>query len=220
MHIVQKILIAGLLVLTVYAFWPRDNDQVPAIEKWHLSVDASGATRFMGFDEPGEIAIFAGRKGPAKKPQMEAFFADLPDDGRLILNLNASPELLEKIIKTGHRPIILPNGTTKFSIPPEFVKEVRRLTIGAITFLPPVRLDRKSFEAVHGPAEENIGTGDGNLHLLYPNLGLDFIRGEDGADILQFVPLNRYEALVAPLKEAMAEQEAKRQTNNQGGGSQ
>ncbi len=48
MHIVQKILIAGLLVLTVYAFWPRDNDQVPAIEKWHLSVDASGATRFMG----------------------------------------------------------------------------------------------------------------------------------------------------------------------------
>jgi hypothetical protein len=230
MHIVQKILIAGLLVLTVYAFWPRDNDQVPAIEKWHLSVDAGGATRFMGlmlgesalidaqlrFDEPGEVAIFAGRKGPGKKLQMEAFFADLPDDGRLILNLNASPELLEKIIKTGHRPIILPNGTTKFSIPPEFVKEVRRLTIGAITFLPPVRLDRKSFEAVHGPAEANIGTGDGNLHLLYPNLGLDFIRGEDGMDILQFVPLNRYEELVAPLKKAMAELEAKGQMKNQG----
>ncbi len=69
---------------------------------------------------------------------MEAFFDDLPDDGRLILNLDASPELIGKIIKTGHRPIILPNGTTKFSIPPEFVKEVRRLTVAAITFLPPV----------------------------------------------------------------------------------
>jgi hypothetical protein len=234
MHIVQKILIAGLLVLTVYAFWPRDNDQVPAIEQWHLTVDKAGSTWFMDvelgvsslvdvqlrLDEPGEVAVFAGRKGSEKEPQLEVFFADLPDDGRMILNLDASPELIGKIIKAGHRPIVLPNGTTRFSIPPEFVKDVRRLKVGAITFLPPVRLDRKSFEAVHGLAEANIGTGDGNLHVLYPKLGLDFIRGEDGVDVLQFVPLSEYEALVAPLKKAMVELEAKIQMKDQEGEAQ
>ncbi|MCF7822326.1 MAG: hypothetical protein K9M17_07815 [Mariprofundaceae bacterium] len=228
MHIVQKILLAGLLALTVYAFWPRDNDQVPAIEQWQMAVERSGSTRFMGvvlgeatfadvqlrFDEPGEVAVFA-RKDSAEEPQLEVFFDDLPDDGRMILNLDAGPEMVEKIIRAGYRPVILPDGTVRFGVPPEFVGEVRRLKVNGITFLPPVRLDRKSFEAVYGKAAANVSTGDGNLHLLYPELGLDFIRSEEGVDILQLVPLSEYEKLVAPLKKALLDHELNSQQPEQ-----
>ena len=214
MHIIQKLLIAGLLALTVYTFWPRDNDQIPAIEQWNLAVDSSGSTQFMGlvfgetslakaqliFDGPGEAAVFLGKKGQRKKPpQLEVFFDDLPEGGRIILNLEAG-ELLEQIVKAKHQPNVLPNGTIKLSVPPQYAKEVRRLRIASATFLPPVRIDLKSLEMVHGPPDSSIATVDGNLHLLYPALGLDLIRGEEGMDILQMVPLSQFPELVAPLE--------------------
>jgi hypothetical protein len=221
MQITQKILIAGLLALTIYAFWPRDNNQVPAIEQWDLAVDNSGSTHFMDleigktslakaqliFKDPGEIAVFLGKKAQQNKtPQLEAFFDDLPKGGRMILNLEAG-ELLETIVKAKHKPNVLPNGSIKLAVPQQYVNDVRRLKITSATFLPPVRIDRKSLEIVHGPPESSIATVDGNLHLLYPALGLDLIRGEDGIDILQLVPLNRFPELVAPLEKESIQHE-------------
>jgi len=214
MHITQKILIAGLLAFTVYMFWPRDNDQVSAIQQWHLAADRSGSTEFMGlvlgessladaqllFDDSGAIAIFLAKETQHKKaPQLEVFFDHLPDGGRMILNLEAGPELLEKIIKANPRPNVLPNGTIKLAVSQQHVKNARRLKIASVTFLPPVRIDLKSLETVYGPPESSVASDDGNLHLLYPALGLDLVRGEDGVDILQLAPLSRYPELVAPL---------------------
>lgn len=222
MHIIQKILIAGLLALTVYAFWPRDNNQVPAIEQWDLAVDNSGSTQFMElvigktslakaqliFKDSGEIAVFLGKSDQhKKKPQLEAFFDDLPKGGRMILNLEAG-ELLETIVKAKHKPNVLPNGTIKLAVPQQYINDVRRLKVASATFLPPVRIDRKSLEIVHGPPESSIATVDGNLHLLYPALGLDLIRGEDGVDILQLVPINDFPDLVAPLEKERIQNEA------------
>ncbi len=221
MHITQKILIAGLLALTVYTFWPRDNNQVPAIEQWHLAIGESGSTEFMGliigetslakaqllFDDSGEVAVFLAKKNQLKKvPQLEVFFDELPDGGRMILNLEAE-ELLRKIVKANHRPNVLPNGTIKLAVPPEYVKDVRRLKITSVTFLPPVRIDLKSLEMVYGPPESSIATIDGNLHLLYPALGLDLIRGEDGIDILQLTPVSHFSELVAPLQKERLQNE-------------
>jgi len=221
MHITQKILIAGLLVLTVYAFWPRDNNQAPAIEQWHLAINKSGSTEFMElvigetslakaqlvFSDSGEVAVFLGNKDQQQKaPQLEVFFDDLPDGGRMVLNLEAG-ELLGKIVAAKNQPHVLPNGTIKLAIPPEFAKDVRRLKIASITFLPPVRIDRKSLEMIYGPPESSIATVDGNLHLLYPALGLDLIRGEDGIDVLQLVPVSHFPELVAPLEKERIQHE-------------
>ncbi len=214
MRIIQKFLLAGLLALTIYSFWPRDNDQIPAIEQWQLTINKSGSTQFMGlvlgetslakaqllFENSGEVAVFLGNKDQREKtPQLEVFFDDLPVGGRIILNMEAG-ELLEKITQANHRPNVLPNGTIKLAIPSRYVKEVRRLKVISATFLPPVRIDLKSLEMVHGPPESSIATVDGNLHLLYPDLGLDLVRGEDGVDILQLVPVNHFAELVAPLE--------------------
>jgi hypothetical protein len=214
MTLFNKIVLGALIAFTLYTFWPRETTKEANID--HLGIEQNTNTNIsiMGITigssslqdaekvlkERSNNAIFIpAKENRVQKIQLEAYFKE----NQIILGLEVNDDLLEKIKNNGVNPFVLPNGVVKVGVGKQESATVKTLLVNSLTLLSHNRVNLEQFEQRFGKAGQIIQTTDGNVHFLYPNLGLDLTRGAEGADALQFVEPKHFARLLDPLKDLL-----------------
>lgn len=216
---------AGLfLSFLIYIFFPSASHD-PRPEMWKIQVE-SGQVSILGLTmgqntlqdamhqlkKVPDTAMFTTRqrKGdPEPAMRLEAYFEDLFDEGdRVIVGLNADEELLQHIKKQAFEPQLYPDGVVRVNIHPDLASIIQGLSIHNISIIPGYSLYFEDFQTQFGEPFKIIDDGIGNAHLLYPELGLDFIQPSGGTQILQFVTPDMFDKeLLEPLLESLPQGE-------------
>jgi hypothetical protein len=207
MTLFNKIVLGALIAFTLYTFWPRESVQEANIDHLKIEQSVNSDVSIMGITigsstllaaekilkERAKNAIFIPAKNnPVKKIQLEAYF----EEGQIILGLDADSDLLEKIKNNGVNPFVFPSGVVKVGVGKRESDAVNALLISSLTLISHNRVNLEQFEQHFGKPEQIIQTTDGNVHFLYPNLGLDLTRAAEGADALQFVEPKHFARLL------------------------
>ncbi len=209
-----KFLYALLALALIFTFLPdgSDDTQEAANSKlWHTVVDANGNLNVLGvtlgvstlteaeraLHSLSEQALFVDVKdGVHMGDSVEAFFPTSPDRAKLVLELEASNELIARIKAKANEATVFPSGNAKLDIPPEYTREVKALVVRSLTYIPSIALTVEMIEQNFGHASERIVDINGNQHLLYPSLGLDaVVPAAGGKPMLQFVNPKEFDRL-------------------------
>lgn len=200
-----KVLYALMIALAIYTLWPTESGHEPAATSriWEAHIDEQGKLNVLGvvlgettlkqaetvLHTQSERALFLELKeGKPQKETLEAFFPTSPDRAKIIIELDASPELLERIKQRAYNPKAFPSGNAKLEIAPEHNADIEAQVAKSFTYIPPISLTAEMVEQHFGKSEEQITDRDGNHHLLYPALGLDVVIAKEGKPLFQFVP--------------------------------
>ncbi len=212
MSLFNKIVLGALIAFTLYTFWPRESTQVANIDHLKIEQNTNSGVSIMGITigsstlqaakqilkERADSAMFIPAKNnKVQKIQLEAYF----EEHQIILGLEADFDLLEKIKNNGVNPFVFPSGVVKVGIGKKEHEAVNALLINSLTLVSHNRVNMEQFEKRFGKPGQIIQTSDSNIHLLYPDLGLDLTRGPEGADALQFVEPKHFSRLLDPLKD-------------------
>lgn len=211
-----KLLYAVLTLLAIYTLWPTDSGrETGTIRVWDAHVNEQGHLNVLGVVlgettlKQAETALYtrseralfvALKEGQAQKETLEAFFPTSPDRAKIIIELDASPELMARIKRNAYSPTAFPSGNAKLEIAPEHNAEIDNQIAKSLTYIPSLNLTPEMVEQNFGKSEQQIVDSDGNIHLLYPALGLDVVIAREGKPLLQFVPPTEFERLLTLLK--------------------
>jgi len=200
-----KLLYIGLAVLIFFTLWSSNQDadkSSASIRVWNAHINEQGKLDVLGvvlgqstLKEAEEIlhtqserALFVDVKDNEHKGDtLEAYFPTSPDRAKLFLELVASDELIAKIKKRAYKATVFPSGNVKLAVAPEQMAEIETTVVKSLTYRPPISLTPETVEKNFGPADRKLNDGDGNIHLLYPALGLDVVIAREGKPLLQFV---------------------------------
>lgn len=208
-----KLLYAVLFVLLIVTLWPTEEGREPSsIRVWNAHIDTNGHLNVLGvvlgksslkeaeaaLYSRSEHALFVEAKNEQVNTEtVEAFFPTSPDRAKIVLELDASDELIGRIKERAYNPMAFPSGNIKLEIAPEHSAEVETLTAKSLTYIPPISLDTALVEQQFGKPSDQLRDIDNNLHLLYPSLGLDVVIPQEGKALLQFVPPDEFDRLTS-----------------------
>ena len=217
MNIKLKILYAILIVLAIYTLWPSEGDHDnSSIRIWNAHINEQGRLNVLGvalgettlkeaeaiLHTQSERALFLELKeGQQQKETLEAFFPTSPDRAKIIAELDAPADLLERIKSRAYNPMAFPSGSAKLEIAPEHNADINALPVKSLTYIPPVSLTPAMVENHFGKSSQQITDSSGNHHILYPALGLDVTIAKEGSPLFQFVPPNEFDRLTILLKQ-------------------
>ncbi len=213
----SKITLFLVASLAIWALWtlfsPSDSDnKKPEKRMWNATVNEQGQLSVLGvtidqttlkeatkiLNSHSEQALFISPKNSDKKPVIEAFFPKMPDGSKMILNLTASDELIEKIINSAYNPMAFPSGNIKFKIAEEHMQVIKTLKVSSMTAIPRIKITPKMLINQFGTPEQQVLDGD-IMHNLYPQIGLDAILDQSGEVMLQFVAPDSFQKILTSL---------------------
>ncbi len=213
MNIKIKLLYVVLIGLAIFTLWPNeeaDHERQLAIKVWDAHVDSNGQLNVLDvvlgkstlkqaetvLRSQSERALFIKLTDEKQHTEsLEAYFPTSPDRSKLIIELDAPVDLLTRIKKQAYKTMVFPSGSAKVEISPADMPDIEQLLAKSITYIPPVKLEVEVIENQFGKAEQQILDVDGNLHLLYPALGLDAVLPVSDKNMFQFVPPEQFERL-------------------------
>lgn len=208
-----KILWVGLSVLFLYTLWPSQNieEKAASIKIWNAHVNEQGKLDVLGvvlgqtnlkdaetiLHTQSERALFIDVQDKEHKGDtLEAYFPTSPDRAKLFLELDASEELINKIKERAFKATVFPSGNAKVAIAPEQMGDVETSVVKSLTYVPPISLTPSLVEKNFGKADRRVNDGNGNIHILYPALGLDVVIAREGKPLLQFVSPDSFDRLL------------------------
>ncbi len=207
------ILVAPLVFWTLWTLLsPSSSEKETTKRAWNAIVNDHGQLSVLGvtIDETSlkeaekilnshsERALFMNPQESGKKPVIEAFFPKMPDGSKLILNLNASDELIERVIKTASNPMAFPSGNIKFKISKEHLETIEALTFSSLTAIPRIKVTPQMLFNQFGTPQQQIPKND-IMHSLYPEIGLDAILDKSGEVMLQFISPSNFQKTLESL---------------------
>lgn len=217
MSIKIKILYALLAIGLIYTVWPTGEERDPSsIRVWGSHVNEQGQLNVLGVVlgsttlKQAEAALYTqseralfielGEDGKPIKEAVEAYFPTSPDRAKIVLELVANAELIDRIKKRSYKAKAFPSGSMKIEIAPDETAMLEDLVARSITYIPPISLTVEMMAQQFGAADQELRDVDGNLHLLYPAIGLDAVIPASGKSLLQFVPPTDFERLTSLIK--------------------
>ena len=211
MTLINKIILGALIAFTLYTFWPRESTKEANIDNLKIEQIANSDVSIMGItigsstlqaveevlqELPNNAIFIPAKENREKKIQLEAYF----EENQIIIGLEVNDDLLEKIKNNGVNPFVFPDGVVKVGVGKQESAAVKTLLVNSLTLISHNRVNLEQFEQRFGKTGQIIQTTDGNIHFLYPDLGLDLTRPPEGADALQFVNPKQFARLLDPLK--------------------
>jgi len=208
-----KLLYVVLIALVIFTLWPSqeaNRERQSGIKVWNAHVDNNGQLNVLDvvlgksslkqaetvLRSQSERALFIKLTDEKQQTEtLEAYFPTSPDRSKLIIELDAPADLLERIKKQAYKTMVFPSGNAKVEISPADMPDIEQLLAKSITYIPPVKLEVDVIEKQFGKAEQQIRDIDGNLHLLYPALGLDAVIPVSDKNMFQFVPPEQFDRL-------------------------
>lgn len=209
-----KLLYVIMIALVIFTLWPNEeanHERQSGIKVWDTHIDNNGQLNVLDvilgkstlkqaeavLRSQSERALFIKVRDEALQDEViEAYFPTSPDRAKLVIQLDASADLIKQIKTRAYKTMVFPSGNAKVEISPEDMPAIEQLVAKSITYIPPITLEAEVIEKQFGKAEQKIRDSDANLHLLYPALGLDAVLPQEGNTMLQFVPPAEFERLL------------------------
>lgn len=210
-----KLLYIVMIVLVIFTLWPSEeanHEQQSGIKVWNAHIDNNGQLNVLDvvlgkstlkqaeavLRSQSERALFIKVRDEVLLGEViEAYFPTSPDRSKLVIELDASAELIEQVKTRAYKTMVFPSGNAKVEISPADMPAIEQLVAKSITYIPPITLEAELIENQFGKAKQQIRDSDDNLHLLYPELGMDAVLPREGKTILQFVPPAAFERLLS-----------------------
>lgn len=214
-HVFLTVLVVSILAVVIGILIPGQPREKAINLPWQVEHIPDGSIRVFGlvlgtstlqdaqqlFQEEAELSMFASDDG---NRVVEGFFNQLTLSGlraRMVVALTYSEDELEAIFNRGARISTMGSGQRKVALSGEDKMTALHTPIVAITYLPKANLDATLVENRFGQPAEKIREQKTDVeHWLYPEIGLDIALSEEQKDVLQYTLPNRFESLVAPLK--------------------
>jgi hypothetical protein len=118
--------------------------------------------------------------------RLEAFFPAINDHSKVILVLEASPELLHEIQQKGTVPHLYPNKVVRVNLHPKGTAAAQQLAVNELTLIPSINITAGMLASRFGAAAKSTTDADGFIHYAYPNVGLKATLREEDATLLHF----------------------------------
>jgi len=180
---------------------------------WDVSRDAAGHTRVLDLTigestladarallgEDGKINLF---ENPDGTRTVEVYFkniflSNLKADW--IITLGVPEDQLAAMYERGLRISKTGSGSRKVKLDPVDVERLADAPIRILTYLPWKSLERRDIAGRFGEPAEKRTEASGIVHWLYPELGMDIARDEDGGVVIQYLNPEAFDRAVAPL---------------------
>ncbi|HIO92258.1 MAG TPA: hypothetical protein EYG68_05355 [Leucothrix mucor] len=205
----MKVLFFTLLVL-LSACEPqkKDTENLP----WKISITDSGATRVMGMDI-GEITLkgisirlnhiantlmFETSKGELN---VESYFGRIMIgllEGRIIADLDASDEFLDRERKSSTGREATPNNNWQYKLSIKAEKEIIKMRVWRMVYMPVTQYEEKQIK-FFGEPEETIKVTETAVYRLYPKKGLAILWDSNGGEIFYYAAPKEFARLKASL---------------------
>ncbi|MES9832878.1 MAG: hypothetical protein ABW170_07425 [Candidatus Thiodiazotropha sp. L084R] len=162
------------------------------------------------FQSQGKLNLFIDESG---QPALEAYFERIYLSGLradFILGLKADEALLNKLVDRGSRISRTSDSTHKIVLDSDDMILAEKLPIELINYIPAANLDEALINSRFGePADKITETETGVTHWIYPERGITIGLNPEGKELIQYMPLERIDALVEQIKNSNIEYEAK-----------
>lgn len=214
----DKKIILGVLALFVVSLVillaaPEDVTDTPATLPWNITHPTPDSVRVFGvtlgkstlseadkvFKEVSDISLFKPSEGGMG---VEAFMEEVNFNGlkaKIVMTIAVDPTKLQGMFERGLRMNSTPSGK-RITLTADDLLVVRDSPVASLTYLPNANLDETIITKRFGePAMRIKETRSGTIHWLYPQHGLDVVLGGKERPLLQYVALNNFEQLRAPL---------------------
>lgn len=143
-------------------------------------------------------------RNPDGSLSLEAFFNNVMLSymtSKIIVKLKVSPEELLALESRAISRDANPTGGYGLTLSEADVQQVYGLKISTITWLPTwFRLDESMVVKRFGKMTEKVTTSDSAQHWLYPKLGLDIIKKQDGRIALQYIDPREFNKVIENLQ--------------------
>lgn len=196
-------IIAGLslLILLLLPLGRHENPPAAGGPPWRIERLADSSTRVFGLS-PGrssfqdalegfgprvEVALF---QSPGGELTAEAYFPSVRPAGiagRLILTIDLDPAALGRLRARSPRQELLGTGNIRYTLHADDAPLIQAARIRGITFVPAIELDEALVQARFGPAAERFSAGEGTVHWLYPERGLDVTINRQAKEAIRYV---------------------------------
>jgi hypothetical protein len=120
--------------------------------------------------------------------------------GKLILAADVAPDTLKQWLDRAVSAEYLESGARKFHLNADDRLLAYQATVKNITFIPAIALDEQTALKHFGTPAETIRRSEQEIHLLYPEKGLDLTINKHGKDVLQYVAPRGFAQLRDPLR--------------------
>jgi len=202
-----------VVVISVLLMLPGKATNTPDTLPWKITHPTPDTTRVFNvtlgvtslgevektFKEVAEISLFKPSKGGKS---VEAFYEEVNFNGlkaKIIMTIAVPSEELQGIYERGLR---LNNDTSGKHITMTYndLEHVRTLPVSSLTYLPNLSIDEAIITKRFGEPAQRIREKNTEIvHWLYPQQGLDIVRGGKEKPVLQYLPPKDFELLRAPL---------------------
>jgi len=128
---------------------------------------------------------------------LEAYFIRVSLSGlraRVLLELNSDGLDIDYLKKNSGKPEIQTSRTIKYPLD-DLAQELDNRVIQSLTYIPKANVDPQLLKDRFGAAEETMRLDDNTEFWLYPKKGLVISISQKGKEVLQYVPLSRFERL-------------------------
>ncbi|MCL2022503.1 MAG: hypothetical protein FWG81_10685 [Betaproteobacteria bacterium] len=216
-------IVVSLIILPFFLPVPESAQSANNIGlPWQIELDEAGQTRVFGLSpgvstlndaiarlgEDMELAIMVAANIPtgqeAKDAALEGYYNQIALDfvqARLVLTLDAPPEMIAAMLSRSVRGEYMRNGSRKYSLHPDDATLAATLPLVAFTLVPNARLDAETITLRFGPPAAIVSMGESMQHYLYPDKGLDIALDSKGKNVLQYVaPAEFEERIMRPLR--------------------
>jgi len=203
------LLLLGAALLLPGGRPPDPNPRLP----WKIELDGAGGSRVFGLKlgqstladarsilgEQGVASLF---QSPDGKRVIEAYFERIALSGLradIILSLEVAPETMAAMFDRGARLSSLPSGVKKVTLADNDLISLAGAPIAHITYIPGADLDEPLLLGRFGEPARKAPEGEGVVHWLYPDKGLDIVVNREGREMFQYVAPARFHELAQPL---------------------
>lgn len=217
-HIFLSVLVFTLLILALAIFLPSGREPATgsADYPWNVTVDSEGYSKVFGISvgrstvheaaavirEPAEVSMFVGNDG---KKAVEVYFDRVAIGefyAKVVLGVALDEATLQGMYERGLRISNLGGSGRKVELHPDDLARVNEARIGSLTYIPSANLDAEVIRKRFGePAQRLKERGNGLVHWLYPNIGLDLAQNEKGKEVLLYVKPADFAQVTAPLQD-------------------
>lgn len=211
--------VLGAIVATFMLFNPGGNDEGRVFTNlpWQIGVLSDGQSRVFGvtlgsstlgdarsvLGPDAETAIIVSSDAINRLEMFYRRFTAGPFSGKLVIAAHLPEKTLRGFIERSIKAKYMDSGARKLTLDPDDLQSAYQAPIASLVFIPVVSLDEQTARQRFGQPAETIRI-DKQLHLLYPDKGLDLILSGKGRDIFQYVAPRNFEQLRTPLQEQSA----------------
>lgn len=223
--VLSVIAVAVLGFIGVLLLIPDSIEDETVRLPWLIEQDVAGRTQVFGFTlgetsladvralfgEDGKVNLF---QDPARAETygVEAYFDQIHLQrlrADFVMTLDVDQATLEGMYERGLRISQVGSGSRKVRLDPADIETLAARPIRSISYLPKARLDEALIEQRFGTPDLRLTEPEsGVVHWLYPERGLDIARDPGGNVIMQYVNLDDFDRLLAPLREAVPVEDA------------